>query len=382
MSAPTRLRPSVDPPVRLHVGRGQDHDPLGHPDGVRADGADDQREAGPEGGVVIERSTRRRVPQPEASSSTIDDTPPPDPHSPTGSTNPPILPRRPLDGGGANRQSPRSPGGSPPPPSRSAPGPPGPPDSIVAVAGGVEGRTTGPGRRIRVLVVVKCLGYGGAERLLVDLMASRDAGSFDYEVAYVLAAENALVPAVRAEGVPVHDLGATHNWDLRWMPRFATLLRRGHFDVVHFHLPYRGDRHARRGHAARGSVASGRLHRAQPLGEDGGAGQGPQPTGRQSGPGAGRRLPRRPRRTARGPPAPGRGRRARGAPLGARTDARSAPGGRGRGAGRLGVGCDQLLVLTVANLRVEKGYDVPARRGPPGRQRRADPLRRRRAGTP
>ena len=89
-----------------------------------------------------------------------------------------------------------------------------------------------------MLVVIKCLGYGGAERLLVDLMASRDARSFDYEVAYVLAAEDALVPAVRAEGVPVHALGATANWDLRWMPRFATLLRRGDFDVVHFHLPY------------------------------------------------------------------------------------------------------------------------------------------------
>lgn len=89
-----------------------------------------------------------------------------------------------------------------------------------------------------MLLVIKCLGYGGAERLLVDVVAARDAESFDEEVAYVLAAEDALVPAMRAEGVRVHALGATHNWDLRWMPRFASLLREGRFDVVHFHLPY------------------------------------------------------------------------------------------------------------------------------------------------
>lgn len=89
-----------------------------------------------------------------------------------------------------------------------------------------------------MLLVIKCLGYGGAERLLVDMVAARDRVAFDYEVAYVLAAENTLVPAIRAEGVPVHSLGAGHNWDLRWMAGFRRLLEDGRFDVVHFHLPY------------------------------------------------------------------------------------------------------------------------------------------------
>ncbi len=93
-------------------------------------------------------------------------------------------------------------------------------------------------RRLRVLVVIKCLGHGGAERLLVDSVAAGDRESFHYEVAHVLTAESALAPTVRAGGTPVHDLGATANWDLRWLIRFRRLLQAGRFDVVHFHLPY------------------------------------------------------------------------------------------------------------------------------------------------
>lgn len=82
------------------------------------------------------------------------------------------------------------------------------------------------------------MGYGGAERLLVDMLAVRDREGFDYEFAYVLAAENGLVPAVRATGVTVHELGARSDFDLRWLARFRRLLLDGQFDIVHFHLPY------------------------------------------------------------------------------------------------------------------------------------------------
>jgi len=93
-------------------------------------------------------------------------------------------------------------------------------------------------RRLHILQVIKCLGYGGAERLLVDMVASGDRRAFDYEVAYVLEAENALAPAIAADGTPVHSLGARGNWDLRWMARLRALILEGRFDVVHFHLPY------------------------------------------------------------------------------------------------------------------------------------------------
>jgi glycosyltransferase involved in cell wall biosynthesis len=92
--------------------------------------------------------------------------------------------------------------------------------------------------KLRVLLVIKCLGYGGAERLLVDMVAKGDRGGFDYEVAFVLDAEHALVPDIESAGTPVHALGARGNWDLRWMANLRTLIVGGGFDVVHFHLPY------------------------------------------------------------------------------------------------------------------------------------------------
>jgi L-malate glycosyltransferase len=91
---------------------------------------------------------------------------------------------------------------------------------------------------MRVLLVIKCLGYGGAERLLADMVATVDRPRFNYEVAYVLRDYDALVPAIVAAGTPVHALGASHDADLRWMAALRRLLLRGHYDVVHFHLPY------------------------------------------------------------------------------------------------------------------------------------------------
>lgn len=92
--------------------------------------------------------------------------------------------------------------------------------------------------KLRVLLVIKCLGYGGAERLLVDMVAKGDRESFEYEVAYVLEAEHALVPDIVSAGTPVHALGARGNGDLRWMARLRALMLGGGFDVIHFHLPY------------------------------------------------------------------------------------------------------------------------------------------------
>jgi glycosyltransferase involved in cell wall biosynthesis len=104
-------------------------------------------------------------------------------------------------------------------------------------AGG-SGADNGAGRRVRVLLVIKCLGYGGAERLLVDTVATSDRTAFDCEVAYVLDAEDGLVPAIREGGTTVHPLGAGGNADLRWMGRLRSVLDEGSFDIVHFHLPY------------------------------------------------------------------------------------------------------------------------------------------------
>jgi L-malate glycosyltransferase len=95
-----------------------------------------------------------------------------------------------------------------------------------------------PASKLRILLVIKCLGFGGAERLLVDTVARGDRHSFEYEVAYVLAAEHALVPDIVSTGTPVHGLEGRGNTDMRWMGRLRRLIVDGRFDVVHFHLPY------------------------------------------------------------------------------------------------------------------------------------------------
>jgi glycosyltransferase involved in cell wall biosynthesis len=104
---------------------------------------------------------------------------------------------------------------------------------------GPQAGSTGPDAgRPRVLLLIKGLGLGGAERLLVDVMAARDREHFEYEVAYVLASQDALVPDMEATGVPVHCLGGSASADLRWTGSLRGLLTERHFDVLHAHLPY------------------------------------------------------------------------------------------------------------------------------------------------
>src|SRR5579863_6802667 len=95
-----------------------------------------------------------------------------------------------------------------------------------------------PDPRPRVLLLIKGLGLGGAERLLVDVVRARDQTRFAYEVAYVLEDQAALVPALERAGVPVHALGAGASADLRWTASLRRLLVCGRFDVLHTHLPY------------------------------------------------------------------------------------------------------------------------------------------------
>ena len=104
--------------------------------------------------------------------------------------------------------------------------------------GRAGGSQSGPPARPRILLLIKGLGLGGAERLLVALTECRDRANFDYAVAYVLEEQDALVPAMRAAGVPVYPLGAHSSADLRWLRRLRKLLVNGRFDLVHSHLPY------------------------------------------------------------------------------------------------------------------------------------------------
>ena len=92
-------------------------------------------------------------------------------------------------------------------------------------------------RPLRVLWVIKGLGPGGAERLLVSVAQAADRDAVAYEVAYVLPWKNHLVDELATVGVPSHLLGGRRGLaDPRWLWRLRALLRRD-FDIVHVHSP-------------------------------------------------------------------------------------------------------------------------------------------------
>jgi glycosyltransferase involved in cell wall biosynthesis len=94
--------------------------------------------------------------------------------------------------------------------------------------------------RARVLLLIKGLGIGGAERLLEAAIPHLDRGRFDYQVAYLLPWKAALVPPFEAAGIPVHNLGMRLAGDPRVLARLVGLLRRERIDLVHAHLPVAG----------------------------------------------------------------------------------------------------------------------------------------------
>ncbi|MGH9268763.1 MAG: glycosyltransferase [Acidimicrobiales bacterium] len=91
---------------------------------------------------------------------------------------------------------------------------------------------------MRVLHLIKGLGLGGAERLLVALAQRRDRSAFEFDVAYLLRAKAALVPVLADAGVKVECLDAGIELDLRWAARLRHRLRHRPVDVVHCHSPY------------------------------------------------------------------------------------------------------------------------------------------------
>jgi glycosyltransferase involved in cell wall biosynthesis len=92
--------------------------------------------------------------------------------------------------------------------------------------------------RIRVLWLIKGLGPGGAERLLVAAAELRDRAAFDYRAAYLLPWKDHLVGELEAAGVPVRCLETRDERDVRWAARLRSLLVESPVDVVHIHSPY------------------------------------------------------------------------------------------------------------------------------------------------
>jgi len=85
----------------------------------------------------------------------------------------------------------------------------------------------------RILIVIKGLGRGGAEQLLVSAAPYLDRERYEYHFAYVLPHKDALVGNLEELGFPVHCLGDGPG--PMGLARFRKLER--DFDLVHVHSP-------------------------------------------------------------------------------------------------------------------------------------------------
>ncbi len=86
---------------------------------------------------------------------------------------------------------------------------------------------------VRVLWLIKGLGPGGAERLLLSHAQRADRDRFDYGAAYVLPAKDHLVAELDALDVPCELLSADGNWARRLRHRLVE----APVDIVHVHSP-------------------------------------------------------------------------------------------------------------------------------------------------
>jgi glycosyltransferase involved in cell wall biosynthesis len=99
---------------------------------------------------------------------------------------------------------------------------------------------SGSDSRPRVLHLIKGLTVvGGAERLVLSLTAAGDRTRFDYRVAHVLSRpSDHLLSEFGALGVPVYGLDVSSHYDLSWILRLRKLIVDHRIDVLHLHLPY------------------------------------------------------------------------------------------------------------------------------------------------
>ncbi len=96
------------------------------------------------------------------------------------------------------------------------------------------------GQPPNVLVLIKGLGIGGAEKLVSEGARLWDRSRFNYRVAYVLPWKDQLVPEIEGFGFPVVCIGEPKgNSLIAWM-RLLRLVRDWDIDLIHAHLPMTG----------------------------------------------------------------------------------------------------------------------------------------------
>lgn len=94
--------------------------------------------------------------------------------------------------------------------------------------------------RIKVLILIRGLGLGGAERLLGLALPYLDQDRYHYEVAYLTPGGDELASELRKSGVKTTCLKQSGPLDLLGFIRLISLMRSLRPDVVHMHGPYVG----------------------------------------------------------------------------------------------------------------------------------------------
>ena len=90
---------------------------------------------------------------------------------------------------------------------------------------------------IRVMAVIKSLGPGGAERLLVEFArCARDVG-IDLRVFTLLDQKRQLIGEIEQAGVPVRCIGVHGLSEFRWMRELIAEVREHRPEVIHLHSP-------------------------------------------------------------------------------------------------------------------------------------------------
>ncbi|WP_404381877.1 glycosyltransferase [Knoellia locipacati] len=97
------------------------------------------------------------------------------------------------------------------------------------------GPAPAPTDRVRVLWLVKGLGPGGAEQLLLLAAGVADRSRFDYRIAYVRPDKTHLVPELESLGLTPERLGARSTGPGGWVTDLRCVM--GEVDVVHAHSP-------------------------------------------------------------------------------------------------------------------------------------------------
>jgi hypothetical protein len=94
--------------------------------------------------------------------------------------------------------------------------------------------------QVRVLWLIKGLGLGGAEQLLVAALPYLCRDEFQYEVGYFLPWKDALVPQLEAAGLRVTCFYAPSPYSLGAVTKVYRYVQTNQIDIVHTHLPWSG----------------------------------------------------------------------------------------------------------------------------------------------